>query len=137
MKNPEVLTKDQTKKEFTKFAEDYNTGFTISFVYSVVLTHLSATLPHEKYYNIDSFERRMSALRSGDTLPVVDDGYDPNADLLAHSTKHKKASTEKETYLSKEHLQDLRKVQQERHQVRIFYVSFCEYFSKSLSRSVK
>lgn len=24
--NPEVLSKDQTKKEFAKFAEDYNTG---------------------------------------------------------------------------------------------------------------
>lgn len=59
----------------------------------------------------------MSALRNGDTLPPVDDGYDPNADLLAHSTKHKKISAEKDTYLSKEHLQDLRKVQQERNQV--------------------
>ena len=32
MINPETITKDQTKKEFAKFVEDYNTGsFSLSF----------------------------------------------------------------------------------------------------------
>ncbi|EJD08326.1 uncharacterized protein FOMMEDRAFT_116782 [Fomitiporia mediterranea MF3/22] len=101
MINPEIISKDQTKKEFAKFAEDYNT----------------ATLPHEKYYNISSYERRMSLLRNGETLPPMDDTYNPDADLRAHSSAHKKPVAEKETYMSKEQLQELRKVQQERSQV--------------------
>jgi hypothetical protein len=81
-----------------------------------------ATLPHEKYYNMDAFERRMSALRNGDTLPLADDNYDINADLRAHASSHKRAVADADTFLSREHLEDLRKVQQERHQV--FSTSF-------------
>ncbi|KDQ56277.1 hypothetical protein JAAARDRAFT_36456 [Jaapia argillacea MUCL 33604] len=98
MINPETISKDQTKKEFTKFVEDFNT----------------ATLPHEKYYNIEHYDRRMNALRAGETLPPMDDGYDPNADIKEHASRHKKKEVEHDSYLSKEQLQELRKVQQER-----------------------
>jgi len=96
--NPEAISKDQEKKEFSKFVEDFNT----------------ATLPHEKYYHMEVYERRMSALRSGEYLPPAEDSYDPAMDLKAHSSKHKKTSVEQESYLSKEQLLALRKVQHER-----------------------
>ncbi|KAI0785721.1 hypothetical protein C8Q75DRAFT_774283 [Abortiporus biennis] len=96
--NPETITKDQNKKEFAKFVEDFNT----------------ATLPHEKFYDMTSYERRMDALRSGAFVPPTDDGYDPNADLLALQSKHKRKPTEQDTYMTKEQLMELRRVQAER-----------------------
>ncbi|KAG6878861.1 hypothetical protein C0992_007066 [Termitomyces sp. T32_za158] len=97
--NPETISKDQNKKEFLRFVEDFNT----------------ATLPHEKYYHMEAYERRMNALRHGEFIPPSDDAYDPDADLKAISGAHKKKkAAEKETYLSKEHLLELRRVQQER-----------------------
>lgn len=66
---------------------------------------------------MQSHERRMSSLRNGDLLPLPDDAYDPNADLAAHSSAHKKPSASKDTILTKEQLQELRKVQAERAQV--------------------
>lgn len=54
MVNRETLSKDQEKKWFLQFVEDYNTG-----EYRLVLCHkypgnfylvLPATLHHEKYY---------------------------------------------------------------------------------------
>ncbi|KAG6873134.1 hypothetical protein C0995_002508 [Termitomyces sp. Mi166 len=96
--NPETISKDQNKKEFLRFVEDFNT----------------ATLPHEKYYHMEAYERRMNALRQGEFIPPADDMYDPEADLKAISGAHKKKAAGQETYLSKEHLQELRRVQQER-----------------------
>jgi len=97
--NPETISKDQSKKEFAKFVEDYNT----------------ATLPHEKYYNMEAYERRMSALRSGEFVPPPDDAYDPEADMKAISGAHKKKKADdSSTYLSREQLMELRKVQNER-----------------------
>ncbi|PIL33653.1 hypothetical protein GSI_04276 [Ganoderma sinense ZZ0214-1] len=96
--NPETITKDQTKKEFARFAEDYNT----------------ATLPHEKFYNMDEYERRMSALRAGEYVPPADDGYDPTADMRAHASTHKRRAIEHDSYMNKEQLMELRKVQNER-----------------------
>jgi len=96
--NPETISKDHSKKEFAKFVEDFNT----------------ATLPHEKYYDITSYDNRMAALRSGTYLPPPTDTYDPQEDLKAHSIRHKKPIKEHESYLSKEQLMELRKVQHER-----------------------
>ncbi|KAF9649488.1 hypothetical protein BDM02DRAFT_3186248 [Thelephora ganbajun] len=97
--NPETQSKESTRKEFAQFMEDYNT----------------ATLPHEKYYNMDVYERRMNALRHGELLPAGDElTYDVNADLKAHSSTHKRRAIERESYLSKEQLMELRKVQNER-----------------------
>ncbi|KAG9123322.1 hypothetical protein FRC07_015098 [Ceratobasidium sp. 392] len=95
--NPETLSKDATKKQFAKFVEDYNT----------------ATLPHEKFYNIDAYERRMNLIRNGETLPV-NDSYDPSADLAAHTSRHKRSAVEHDSYLSREQLMELRRVQNER-----------------------
>ncbi|KAG5653800.1 hypothetical protein H0H81_010470 [Sphagnurus paluster] len=96
--NPETISKEQNKKEFLRFVEDFNT----------------ATLPHEKYYHMEAYERRMSALRQGEFVPPADDSYDPQADMKAISGAHKKKVVEHESYLSKEQLQELRRVQQER-----------------------
>ncbi|KAF7428921.1 hypothetical protein PC9H_008157 [Pleurotus ostreatus] len=96
--NPETVSKDQNKKEFSRFVEDYNT----------------ATLPHEKYYNMEAYDRRMAALRAGEYVPPQNDSYDPNADMRALQGVHKRKVIEQDTYLSKEQLQELRKVQQER-----------------------
>ncbi|PBK73947.1 hypothetical protein ARMSODRAFT_565610 [Armillaria solidipes] len=96
--NPETVSKDQSKKEFVRFVEDFNT----------------ATLPHEKYYNMEAYERRMSALRSGEFVPPSDDTYDPQADMKAISGAHKKKLVERESYMNREQLMELRKVQNER-----------------------
>jgi len=96
--NPETISKDQKKKEFARYVEDFNT----------------ATLPHEKYYHMEAYERRMSALRQGDFVPPPDDAYDPQADMKAIIGAHKKKPVEHESYLSKEQLLELRKVQNER-----------------------
>ncbi|KAJ6631382.1 hypothetical protein B0H10DRAFT_1772447 [Mycena sp. CBHHK59/15] len=96
--NPETISKDQNKKEFARFMEDYNT----------------ATLPDDKYYSMEAYNRRMSALRQGEFVPPPDDSYDPQADMKAISGAHKKKVVEHESYLSKEQLMELRRVQHER-----------------------
>ncbi|CAE6494407.1 unnamed protein product [Rhizoctonia solani] len=98
--NPESLSKDATRKQFARFIEDYNT----------------ATLPHPKFYNMESYERQMNSLRNGMTADITTSSYDPNADMLAHSSRHKRPITESETHLSREQLQELRQVQNERAQ---------------------
>lgn len=118
--NPETLSKDLTKKEFARFVEDYNTGeFARVFRSSVLELRPSATLPHDKYYNMDIYDRRMALLRNGETLPLSNDSYDPNADFAAHQSAHKRAPTSNDTYMSKEQLAELRRVQNERGQVRL------------------
>lgn len=100
--NPETISKDQTRKQFAKYVEDYNTG----------------TLPHEKYYNLSRYEARMSLVRSGEALPPDDIGYDFSADIAAHSSAIKRGSgATKEAQYSKEELQELRRVQNERVQL--------------------
>ena len=78
----------------------------------------AATLPHEKFYHMEEYERRMNALRAGEYIPPPDDAYDPNADLKLLETTHKRRPVEQDTYMSKEQLMELRKVQSERIQVR-------------------
>ena len=69
---------------------------------------------------MDAYERRMNALRHGELLPAGDElTYDANADLKAHSSAHKRKAIEQESYLSKERLMELRKVQNERVEVRL------------------
>ncbi|KAG9022643.1 hypothetical protein FRB95_014509 [Tulasnella sp. JGI-2019a] len=99
--NIETLSKPTQKKLFQTFMEDYNT----------------ATLPHEKYYALEPYERRMALVRNGETLPI-NDGYDPNRDLADHTKATKRVvNDEMDTYLSREQLVELRKVQLERTQV--------------------
>jgi hypothetical protein len=101
MLNPETLPKDQTRKEFARFVEDYNT----------------ATLPHPKFYSLASYEMRMSALRAGETLPPMDDGYDPNQDMRELQGRKKKKDADGDSHLTREQLEELRKVQHERFQL--------------------
>ncbi|KAJ3555530.1 hypothetical protein NP233_g12189 [Leucocoprinus birnbaumii] len=63
------------------------------------------------------YERRMDALRQGEYLPPAEDSYDPAADMRALSGAHKKKAPERESYMSREQLEELRKVQNERVQV--------------------
>jgi len=99
--NVETISKSTQKKLFLSYMEDYNT----------------ATFPHEKYYALESYERRMALVRSGGTLPI-DDGYDPNKDFESHKAGTKrKVTAEPETYLSRDQLMELRNVQRERTQV--------------------
>ncbi|WVW80950.1 hypothetical protein I302_102941 [Kwoniella bestiolae CBS 10118] len=100
--NPETISKDRTKKEFAIFVEDYNT----------------ATLPHEKYYDMSKYELKMNLIRSGQTLPDESGGYDPLADMKAHSSSLRtSAPKEKETFLSKEKIAELRRVEAERTEI--------------------
>lgn len=39
-----------------------------------------------QYYNMTKYETKMNMIRTGESMNLVDDGgYDPNADLAAHS----------------------------------------------------
>ncbi|KZO92323.1 hypothetical protein CALVIDRAFT_567545 [Calocera viscosa TUFC12733] len=98
--NPETLSKENTRKEFGRFMEDYNTG----------------TLPHEKYYNFRVYEQRMNALRAGETLPDTS-AYDPEKDLADMRAARKKPEKEKESFLSVAELKELQKVERERTQI--------------------
>jgi len=69
---------------------------------------------------MEAYDRRMTALRSGEFLPPTDDHYDPSADMKALSSAHKKKTVDSSAYLSKEHLMELRKVQNERIEVRLY-----------------
>jgi len=96
--NPERMSKDQNKKEFARFVEDYNT----------------ATFPNEKFYNIEAYERRMDAMRAGEFVPPTEDSYDAEADMRAHQSKLKRPAVESESFYDKDQLQELRRVQRER-----------------------
>jgi hypothetical protein len=65
----------------------------------------------------------MSALRQGEYLPPVNDSYDFQADMKAVSGAHKKKAAEQESYMSKEQLMELRRVQQERSEVGVGLIS--------------
>nr|XP_018259720.1 uncharacterized protein I303_07788 [Kwoniella dejecticola CBS 10117]OBR81878.1 hypothetical protein I303_07788 [Kwoniella dejecticola CBS 10117] len=100
--NPETISKERTKKEFAVFVEDYNT----------------ATLPHEKYYDMAKFELKMNMIRSGQTLPDESGGYDPLADMKAHSSSlRSSAPKEQDSFLSKEKIAELRRVEAERTEI--------------------
>jgi hypothetical protein len=58
----------------------------------------------------------MNQIRNGELLPQSTE-YDPSADLAAHSASHKRTTVEHDSFLSKEQLAALRKVQMERTEV--------------------
>lgn len=65
------------------------------------------------------YEKRMAMVRAGEgNLLEGLDTYDPNADVLAHTKGTKRTVVERESYLSRDQLEELRKVQMEREQVR-------------------
>lgn len=83
-----------------------------------VRLNIAATLPNEKFYNIEAYERRMTAMRAGEFVPPPDEGYDAEADMRAHHNNLKRPAVESESYLDKDQLQELRRVQRERVEVR-------------------
>jgi len=84
---------------------------------------------------MDVYERRMNALRHGELLPAGDElTYDANADLKAHSITHKRKAIERESYLSKEQLMELRRVQNERIEVRLIFYYLVVFWKLSLAR---
>jgi len=103
MINPESTSRPALKKLFQAYMEDYNT----------------ATLPHEKYYALEAYERRMAAIRDGDLQPAGDeDTYDVTKDLAAHKAgTTRRSDKESDTYLSRDQLQELQRVQRERAQI--------------------
>ncbi|PWN41693.1 hypothetical protein IE81DRAFT_291490, partial [Ceraceosorus guamensis] len=102
--NPETISKPVEKKEIARFIESYNT----------------ATMPDPKYYDLEKHERHMSMIRSGETLPVG--GYDFLSDEKAASAsaaarrkeEEAKRNTGRDAWQSKEQLEELRRIQNER-----------------------
>lgn len=73
----------------------------------------TATLPHDKYYDLAKYEIRMSAIRMGESVEVSD-AYDHNKDMEHMKNSHKRVVVEQDTYLDKGRLENLRKLQNER-----------------------
>ncbi|OZJ06867.1 hypothetical protein BZG36_00210 [Bifiguratus adelaidae] len=98
--NPELITPAKSKELFQGFIEDYNT----------------ATMPHEKYYNLEKWEARQRALRMGEKPPPDDDTIDLRKDEEALRSSHRQQSnkTPPTTMLSNTQLEDLRRIQNER-----------------------
>ncbi len=81
-----------------------------------------ATLPHEKYYDMTSYERNMNLIRSGETLPPSEEVYDFAKDVAAKAKEMKRVARDdggggkeggggmKESYLSREQIMELRRV---------------------------
>lgn len=87
---------------------------------------------------MDAYELRMNALRHGELLPAGDElTYDVNADLKAHSSAHKRKAIERESYLSKEQLMELRKVQNERIEVGLALFRFHGMLTPTLMRRLE
>ena len=67
---------------------------------------------------MDAYEKRMAMVRAGESNLLEGlDTYDPNADMVAHTKGTKRAVVEHDSYLSRDQLEELRKVQMEREQV--------------------
>jgi hypothetical protein len=67
---------------------------------------------------MEAYERRMNAMRAGEFVPPPEETYDPDVDMRAHQNNLKRPIAESESYLDKEQLQELRRVQRERVEVR-------------------
>lgn len=83
----------------------------------------TATLPHDKYYDLAKYEIRMSAIRMGESVEV-NDTYDHNKDMEHMKNSHKRVVVEQDTYLDKGRLENLRKLQNERELVSFFSFLF-------------
>jgi len=70
-----------------------------------------------------AYEKRMAIVRAGESNLLEGlDTYDPNTDLQAHARGTKRVAVERESYLSKQQLEELRKVQMEREQVCLWWL---------------
>ncbi|KEI37378.1 uncharacterized protein L969DRAFT_53362 [Mixia osmundae IAM 14324] len=95
--NPETVTHAKRREMFKIFAEDYNT----------------VTLPHEKYYNLEAYEKRMSAVRMGETVEDTSE-YDFRKDEEALRKAGRAPTKQSDTFLTREQLEDLRKIERQR-----------------------
>ncbi|KAI9306601.1 hypothetical protein BJ944DRAFT_159594, partial [Cunninghamella echinulata] len=97
--NVETLNNVKRKKMFIDFMEDYNT----------------ATMPHEKYYNLEQWEKRDRALRMGEQLPTTSSAFDfRNDEERLRAANMAQASKIPQLQLSRDQLEELTKVNRER-----------------------
>ena len=70
-----------------------------------------------QYYDMSKYQLKAASIRTGGTLPVDDNSYDPSADLAAHSSAVKALDSKSKADLTKEDILELRRVQAERHEI--------------------
>ncbi|KAI7874569.1 hypothetical protein K492DRAFT_174331 [Lichtheimia hyalospora FSU 10163] len=106
VKKADILTMPNSKRKelFIDFMDDYNT----------------ATMPHEKYYNLARWEARQHALRMGEAPPPIAEGTvnlkkDEEQLRLQHRQAARAAASRQPALsLSKDQLEELTKVNRER-----------------------
>ncbi|KAI8814782.1 hypothetical protein BJ742DRAFT_784400 [Cladochytrium replicatum] len=100
--SPDILSPRQTKEYFSEYVEDYNT----------------ATLPHEKYYDIDKWDREVQALREAGRDDPSESFIDimHDEERMKNRSKQMRAmqSTPPQLQMTKEQLMELKRVQGER-----------------------
>ncbi|CDH60226.1 hypothetical protein E5Q_01632 [Lichtheimia corymbifera JMRC:FSU:9682] len=106
VKKADILTLPNSKRKemFIDFMDDYNT----------------ATMPHEKYYNLSRWEARQQAIRMGEAPPPIAEGTvnlkkDEEQLRLQHRQAARAAASRQPALsLSKDQLDELTKVNRER-----------------------
>ncbi|KAI8090906.1 uncharacterized protein B0P05DRAFT_527912 [Gilbertella persicaria] len=101
--NVETLSNSKRKDMFIDFMEDYNT----------------ATMPHEKFYNLHAWERRQEALRMGESITMTSEEFDFKKDEEQLRLQHRQAARAKSSrqpalQLTKEKIEELARVNRER-----------------------
>ncbi|KAG2214108.1 hypothetical protein INT46_011910 [Mucor plumbeus] len=101
--NVETLNNIKRKEMFNDFMEDYNT----------------ATMPHEKFYNLQQWERRQEAIRMDEKPMPTGDFFDFKNDeeklKMQHRQAAKAAASRQPTLkLSEEQIKELTRVNRER-----------------------
>lgn len=101
--NVETLNNIKRKEMFNDFMEDYNT----------------ATMPHEKFYNLQQWERRQEAIRMGEKPIPTGDSFDFKNDEEKLRMQHRQAaraaaSRQPTLKLSEEQIKELTRVNRER-----------------------
>ncbi|KAL7325932.1 hypothetical protein PS15p_208348 [Mucor circinelloides] len=101
--NVETLNNIKRKEMFNDFMEDYNT----------------ATMPHEKFYNLQQWERRQEAIRMGEKPTPTGDFFDFKNDEEKLRMQHRQAaraaaSRQPTLTLSEEQIKELTRVNRER-----------------------
>ncbi|KAF1806177.1 hypothetical protein FB192DRAFT_1003030 [Mucor lusitanicus] len=101
--NVETLNNVKRKEMFNDFMEDYNT----------------ATMPHEKFYNLQQWERRQEAIRMGEKPIPTGDFFDFKNDEEKLKMQHRQAaraaaSRQPTLKLSEEQIKELTRVNRER-----------------------
>ncbi|GAA5804955.1 hypothetical protein HPULCUR_010465 [Helicostylum pulchrum] len=101
--NVEILNNIKRKEMFVDFMEDYNT----------------ATMPHEKFYNLHKWDKRQEALRMGEKPVPTGDFFDFRNDEEKLRMQHRQAaravaSRQPTLQLSEEQIKELSRINRER-----------------------